>query len=211
MRALLAIGLVLTTTAAATAQDGLRSASLPERPVATKPPGPDDRFRATPETYRPHDRPQRPLWRYNGGGWPYLWQPDPVPTPVERPLPPGGHLQLRVAPADAYVFVDGGFEGTADSLREPGAWLKAGSHRVRIEAPGFAAQTFHVRIPEGETVTHRATLDRPVPTAPAASLPSATIAGREPRPLYVIPRCYAGDRPPDATTHCDLTQLRTIR
>src|SRR3954466_15512183 len=89
--------LAIVVAPALHAQDGLRSASLPERPVATPPPGRDDLFRATPGTYRPHNPPERPRphdgrgpgtrpaerqvyaydgspWQY-GGGWPYGWLP----------------------------------------------------------------------------------------------------------------------------------------
>jgi hypothetical protein len=46
--------MVLATAAAAAAQDGLRSASLPERPVATAPASPSaDVFLAGPKTYQP--------------------------------------------------------------------------------------------------------------------------------------------------------------
>src|SRR4051812_47018718 len=108
-RILLAIGMALTCALPASAQDGLRSASLPERPIATPPAGPYDLFRATPNTYRPHNQaerprphdgrgavprpPQRPVhgggesrWRATGG-WPYVWQPGPEPAWVERDAP----------------------------------------------------------------------------------------------------------------------------
>ena len=231
----LVAGLVLVLGPAVYAQDGLRSASLPERPIATPPPGPGDLFRATPNTYRPHDRPVLPRPPINGRGsgpvrpehpihgrggssyWPYTgyWPyfPDPVETttsPSPRAAADGGRLQLRVAPADALVYIDGEYEGSADDLREPGALLRAGSHRVRLEANGYASHTFDVRIADGETVTHRSTLDRDV-TATSRQ-PAPVAAATQSKPMYVIPLCYAGDKPPDpATTHCDLTQLRTIR
>jgi len=230
---LLAIVFIAAFASVPHAQDGLRSASLPERPIASSAPGPGDLFRATPNTYRPGNRAGRPphdgrgsgpgrggrggrggLWPSAGWGyWPYY--PDPEPErPIERETPPaGGRLQLRVAPRDALVYIDGEFEGVADDLREPGALLRAGSHRIRVEARGFASHTFDVRIEDGQTVTHRATLDREAPE-PQPSGPS-----RGPRPaptgapqtMYVIPRCYAGNKPPDPATRCDLTQLRTIR
>lgn len=228
----LAAGVVLVLGPAVYAQDGLRSASLPERPIATPPPGPGDVFRATPDTYRPHDRPvvrppisgrgsgpvhpEHPIrdrvgssyWPYTGY-WPYY--PDPVETiPPQSPreAAAGGRLQLRVAPADALVYIDGEYEGSAGDLRDPGALLRAGRHRVRLEADGYVSHTFDVRVADGETVTHRTTLDRDVTGTSRLSEP---VAAAQPKTMYVIPRCYAGDKPPDPTTHCDLTQLRTIR
>jgi hypothetical protein len=86
---------------------------------------------------------------------------------------------------------------------------------------------FDVRIDNGETVTHRAVLERDAPSAarapdvtPGAAReaagppPGSRRPGEvrsEPRVMYVIPQCYAGDRPPAPDTRCDLTQLRTIR
>ena len=213
----------------------LVDASLPERAIATPPPGPGDLFRATPKTYRLHDRPVLPRPPINGRGsrpvrpehpisgragssyWPYTGYWPYYPDPVETATPPGpgeavggGRLQLRVAPADALVYIDGEYEGTADDLREPGVLLRAGSHRVRLEADGYVSHTFDVRVDNGETVTHRSTLDRGTTVASRQS--QSIAAATQPKTMYVIPRCYAGDKPPDpATTHCDLTQLRTIR
>lgn len=155
MKALLVIGMVVAWAPALRAQDGLRSASLPERPIATQPPGNEDLFRAGPFTYRPRpDRDRPPLGRppviSNGSSyWPYMNLPAPEPAfPIESPSP--------------------------------------------------------VRFVKRPPV--------PVPDPPAA------IAQYVPQPapvtaktMYVIPRCYAGDKPPDASSGCDLTKLRTIR
>jgi hypothetical protein len=220
MKALLVIGLVVALTPALRAQDGLRSASLPERPIATQPPGPEDLFRAGPETYRPrsgrkppqspqpHDGP-RPVLSNGWSYWPYVTvpQPDPPATPREsRPAPETGVLQLRIAPEHALVYIDGLYDGTAATLRLTGTRLRAGVHRVRIEAPGYQPSTFDARIAGGETVTHSQVLDPVVSSSPAK--PVVTNVART---MYVIPRCYAGDKPPDASSGCDLTKLRTIR
>jgi hypothetical protein len=219
MKALLVIGMVVALTPALRAQDGLRSASLPERPIATPPPGPEDLFRAGPDTYRPrsgrqppqpppHDGP-RPVLSNGWSYWPYVTLPQPaqgVVTPQSRPSSEPGVLQLRIAPENALVYIDGRYDGTAANLRSPGSPLRAGVHRVRIEAPGYQPSTFDARIASGETVTHSQVLD-PV----ASPSPVAPIARGVARTMYVIPRCYAGDKPPDASSGCDLTKLRTIR
>ena len=234
-RLVLLVGFALVFGPAVYAQDGLRSASGPKRPIATPPPGPADLFRATPNTYRPRERPVVPQRPINGRGsgpvrpehpihgragssyWPYTgywpYYPDPAETPATtstREAAAGGRLLLRVAPGDALVYIEGEYEGSADDLRAPGALLRAGSHRVRLEARGYVSHTFDVRVGDGETVTHRTTLDPAVTSTPGQSEPVASAS--QPKTMYVVPRCYAGDKPPDpATTRCDLTQLRTIR
>jgi hypothetical protein len=231
-RWLVAVVMGLALTPAIQAQDGLRSASLPERPIATPPPGPEDLFRARPGTYLPrprpvpppHDgrgsgpvRPEHPIsgvdgsrrWLTTGWGyWPYYSEPlDTQTTHVERDAPADGRLQLRVAPGDALVYIDGEYEGRADELREPGAQLKPGSHRVRLEATGYTSHTFDVRVDAGDAVIRRVTLDRALPGTANTPHPAPQAV----KTMYVIPRCYAGDKPPDPATGCDLTQLRTIR
>ena len=83
---------------------------------------------------------------------------------------------------------------------------------MRIDASGFTSHTFDVRVDAAETVTHRVALERAVlPSSPPATATTPARDAGAPHVLYVIPRCYAGDRPPEPTTHCDRTQLRTIR
>ena len=204
---LLAMATALLLTPAVYAQDGLRSASLPERPIATQPPGPDDLFRAGPDTYRPRpDRkpPGRALtngWLY----WPYADLPEPTVTRAE-PRSEAGFLELHISPASASIYIDGIYEGLAGDLRLTGSRLRPGVHRVRVEATGYQTHTFDARIAGGQTVSYRRVLD------PAAAEPRATpTVPAVAKTMYVIPRCYAGDRPPDPSTGCDLTKLRTIR
>ena len=120
-------------------------------------------------------------------------------------MPAVGSLQLQIEPLDASVYVDGYFKGSVADLRQPGVPLPAGSHRVEVRAAGFQSRTFDIRITDGETVTYRQMLDREVPP------PSPPVARAVPKTLYVIPNCYAGDRPPAAGINCDRTKLRTIR
>jgi len=240
-RMLIAAGLVLMLAPVIHAQDGLRSASLPERPIATPPPGPADVFRATPGTYRPRNRPVPPRpprdgrragpvrpehpihgfdgwrqWPFSGWGyWPYYLEPGETSSSrADGDVVVEGRLQLRAVPGDARVYIDGEYEGTADDLRDPGASLKPGSHRVRLEANGYVSHTFDVRVDAGEAAIRRATLDRdPAPVVPGAGVAASSTRStpQAVKTMYVIPRCYAGDKPPDPATHCDLTQLRTIR
>ena len=153
----MAVGLTVALTPALHAQDGLRSASLPERPIATQPPGPEDLFRAGPRTYRPRpdrDRPldHRPVLSNGSSYWPYLDFPAPEALP-------------EIDPASRARFVK----------------------RAPVPAPPVTV--------------------RPSAIAPYVPGPAPVVA----KTMYVIPRCYAGDTPPDASIDCDLTKLRTIR
>jgi hypothetical protein len=139
----LAFGLV---PAAALAQDGLRSASLPERNLGTPR---EDLFRARPSTYH-RRRDQIVIPRGFGFFGPQLVYPavQPIIVVVSRdPLE-----STRVAPPPV--------------------------------------------------------MPAPVPPAPYV----AGVPGR-PKTFYVIPGCYAGDRPPEPETltpGCSLSRLRVV-
>ncbi|OFW00345.1 MAG: hypothetical protein A3I61_07080 [Acidobacteria bacterium RIFCSPLOWO2_02_FULL_68_18] len=74
--------------------------------------------------------------------------------------------------------------------------------------PWWAAQPQVVFVPLVPPDPPRAAPQPPVPPAPPAAPRPGVV-----KTFYVIPRCYAGDRPPDprALPHtCDLATLRTI-
>jgi hypothetical protein len=209
----------------AAAQDGLRSASLPERPIATEPPGPDDLFRAGPDTYSPAS-PPRPLHPVilpgpvsSGGGSPWFYPSPPAPDTEKREraglrqrdsaAPQAGILYLLLSPLDAQLFIDGYYLGTIADSGVKGRALPVGTHRVELRAPGFDTHTFDIRIAAGESITYSRDLDRVRPLAAPAPLRPASGAGT----IYVIPGCYAGNRPPSADVTargCDPARLRTI-
>ena len=185
-----------------------------------------DAFRATPNTYAPGNRGRRD---YNSGKhdknvyisvpypvyfdyapyYPSQFEPDPAPAPVaarnDRPL---GFLSLRVQPRTADVYVDGAFAGVVDDFGGRGArLLPAGPHRVEILAEGYETLTFDVRVPEDDTVTFTRDLepraDRPAPEA--IVVPHKT--------MYIVPRCFIGDRMPlltDMPAGCRLEDVRVI-
>jgi hypothetical protein len=88
--------------------------------------------------------------------------------------------------------------------------LRSGPHRVEILAPGFAPLTFDVRVPENDTVTFTRELDAastepPPPAAAPVEIPH--------KALYIVPRCYIGDRPPlvtDMPAGCSVDDVRVI-
>jgi hypothetical protein len=157
----------------------------------------------------------------------YLYDAEPFGTPVGAPRLPlplsnadGGILKLQVDPPSAEVFIDG-VSFRKSGLGAPGApdggaaqyLLEAGVHRVELAAEGFQPASFDVRISAGDTLVLSQQLailngsDQRVPPASGAVVRAAA------KTLYVIPRCYAGDRKPDPAQllpGCDLAKLRVI-
>jgi hypothetical protein len=176
---------------------------------------------------RPWHRPQR---NYTYSPYPYAIPVYPYLVPAYTEYSAGnstptatgttntestGFLRLAVSPRRANVLVDGVYEGTVDDFGGTGErTLRAGLHRVRLEADGHEPVEFDVRIPAGDTITLRRDLDvraEPSPTPPPAA-PSAP-AG-PPKPTYVIPRCYLGNTRPAPDTlpaGCSLSDLRVLR
>ena len=199
------------------AQDGLRSASLPERTPAT--PTSEtavDLFRAGPDTYRPHPRPtphgsdarwtQGYLGPVYGGTTLPMSSPAPAtPTPyVER----GGYLRLHARPRTSQVFIDGYYAGTVEDFAEGrGLLLAPGPHRVELRSTGFQSATFDVRVVSDGTISYGQDL------APRQDAPAPVTVAPALKPFYVIPGCYAGDSVPDAgrlPNGCDVAKVRVV-
>ena len=209
---------IALVSAPAWAQDGLRSASLPER--SRRPPnpyGPVDWYRAGPRTYAPppqrslRDR-RRPRHRGDFGFFPFdtfagPWAP--YGFAAEPVVEEFGYLLPQVMPGTAEVLVDGEYLGTVDDLRRTGLGqeLVAGPHRLELRASGYEPVTVGVRIAADETLYYRRDLEptpRPAPPAPPPGVPKT---------FYVIPGCYAGDKPPQTERlprNCDAANTRTI-
>ena len=108
--------IVVLLSAVPFAQDGLRSGSLPERPLtasAPPPPARADGYRAGPRTYRPDPRrrSQLPVFGYYGPQLPYLYG-DPyaqpvivvqVPSDIARPPQAVTPPPVAAAPPAPYV------------------------------------------------------------------------------------------------------------
>jgi hypothetical protein len=184
---------------------------------------------------RDHDRdgrghlgPRDKSWRHSRGlytngyavlyGLPYGYAPYGIadsltgqtssPT-VTTPAIPEGFLRLLVTPREATVIVDGIIVGTVDDFGGRGEQaLPAGPHRIRIEAPGYEAVEFDVRVPAGDTISLRRELSPlPGPTEPAPQAPAA------PKTFYAIPNCYLGDSIPKAEMlpkGCSLENMRVL-
>jgi hypothetical protein len=139
----------------------------------------------------------------NGYGWPSSqpWPAEPSPSlPHARPNATG-FLQLHVEPRTAHVYVDGFYTGTVGTLD-----LLAGPHRIEIKAPFHETLGFEVNIAPNQTITYQGDLQ------PVSYEPYVPLKAGEPKTFYVIPGCYAGDRPPQRTAlpqGCDISRLHS--
>ena len=188
----------------------------------------NDLFLAGPDTYAPRDsgrsrfRPHVPVSPYSLIPVPYFLPGD---SPIARVARTGysaqvdhsaveaGYLVLRMEPRTAQVFIDDFFVGSADDAGSSPYLLEPGPHRIELRAPGFEAVAFDVRIRPNETITYTRRLEGLASPAPTAKPVVATPPAATPKVLYVIPRCYAGDRRPVASelaAHCSIADLRVI-
>jgi len=84
---------------------------------------------------------------------------------VEAGPPPAlqkGFLDLRVAPPDAAVYLDGSFFARADEIaRMRGAIpLVVGTHRVEVVRPGYASRSIEITVEDEEPVSVSIELER---------------------------------------------------
>lgn len=121
-----------------------------------------------------------------------------------------GGLVLESVPGVAQVFVDGSYVGLAEEFGSGGRAinLDAGTHRVELRAPGYETLTFSVAIEPHRIVRYRGEM-QPIATKPAATTEPPQPATA--KSFYVIPNCYAGDKPPTGVLPkgCDLKNLQT--
>jgi hypothetical protein len=194
-------------------------------PFAAKP-GPVDRFRAKPGTFDPRFQKHFGFSPFPAFLSPYPYYPFPYlassfpPIGVTdaglpyatTPLETAGYLRLDVYPRRAQVFVDGFFIGTIDDIGAGGYALTPGPHRVELRADGFESVTFDISVRPNDTIRFTRDLRRLPVVAPEGTQLAPAIAPVR-KTLYVIPRCYAGDRRPAASelpASCDIAALRVI-
>jgi len=118
-----------------------------------------------------------------------------------------GRLALRVTPGSAQVLVDGFYVGEVDDFSDHGLWLEPGPRRIELRADGYDAETFDVRIVDGQTVSYQRSLSRLSPRGSERRVEAA------PKQFYVIRGCYAGDTPPSAArlpAGCRAADIRVI-
>jgi hypothetical protein len=220
----LVLALIAGLPAALTAQQpppmprGPASLSVPHPipPVPTTPP-PDLYHQLTPPPSPPTGvipsvvygfyGPYAP-WGYMGSGYTNTW-PVPVDHPAQFASIPQGTLWFESSPRDAQVYVDGAYVGVISDFGIYGRALvlDQGLHRVDLRAPGYAPVSFDIQIVANQTTRYRGDLQPigpPVPTPASAPGPPAPR-----KPTYMIPNCYAGDRPPTRALPrgCDLSKM----
>ena len=174
-----------------------------------------DVFRSTPLTYGPRYGRRSALGGSYGGGYygggyydagypPYA---NVETTPNDRVPIREGRLNLHVTPATSQVFIDGFYVGTVGDFQDRGLWLEPGPRRIELRSEGYDDVTFDVRILEDQSVEYRRDLAR------TAARPEPPRVAAIPKTFYVIPGCYAGDSPPEASrlpNGCSPRNVRTI-
>ena len=129
-----------------------------------------------------------------------------------------GRLVLQTEPDAAQVFVDGYYAGVASEFGLGGRAMdiSAGSHRIELRAAGYETLAFSVMVEPNDTVRYRGDL-QPLNTKPTvvvvspAAAPASQTTPATRKNFYVIPNCYAGDKPPSGTLPkgCDVKKLQT--
>jgi hypothetical protein len=116
-----------------------------------------------------------------------------VTDPRMLAIPKGG-LRFETNPESAQVFVDGNYVGIVEDFGLRGRLLELtiGPRHVELRAPGYETVTFDLNITANQVSRFRGDLQR----IAGASQPSSAAASAVPKKFYVIPNCYAGDRPP---------------
>ncbi len=139
---------------------------------------------------------------------PHEYSAEAPPSAAAIPAIARGGLRLESSPGSAQVFVDGLFVGLADDFGLSGRALDLdeGRHRVELRATGYATLTFDVRIPANQTTRYRGDLEK---LSPPSAVSVAPIPPATPKTMYIIPNCYAGDRPPSRALPpgCDVAKM----
>lgn len=181
-RRMWAAGILALLCGVAEAQDGLRSAALPEPTLRSSVADERDLFRVPPDFYNRYNRrPDTDASR--------LFVPHPLPTFVWEPYLPATGIPVH------------GFTGA-----QVHRFRFMGSRFSGARVPGSQVQSY-----SGSGVAERS---EAVPEATAS--PSVTVprmAPGKPKIFYVIPGCYAGDRPPALEwlpRGCDMSKIRII-
>jgi len=151
-----------------------------------------------------------PYMPYGPGYYPQSASPQGGPL---RAFAEGG-LRLETEPGTAQVYVDGYYAGLVEDygLRGRLLQLPAGSHHIELRAPGYAVLGFDISIIPNQTSRFRGDLQLLAAPLPAASAVTASAAAAA-RKYYIIPNCYAGDRPPTGAlpAGCDRAKMREVR
>jgi hypothetical protein len=179
-------------------------------------PGPKDLYRVNqPPPSQPPPVPdggQAPQWPQGyavGDIWPWPHAAPEPPIIARPPLPMSGSLRFESIPLSAQVFVDGAYAGLVEDFGPDGHAnsLAQGLHRIELRAEGFEPLAFDVNILPHRVVHYSGTMQR------TATPEKIVRVSATPKTLYVIPKCYAGDKPPTGSLPpgCSVTNMRVHR
>jgi hypothetical protein len=216
--------LLLATASLAVAQQSASSPLPPApaalsvpNPLAGLNPGPHDLYRSPDGSDRfqhssPHPAPPPVVVPGVYVPVPYYVPYDHVPRhrrPAPRHVAVRGGLVLETIPDLAQVYVDGFYVGLAEEfgLRGRALDLPAGPHHLELRAPGYETLTFSVMIEPNGILRYRGDMQLLSSAAPPRISPQPATR----KSFYLIPNCYAGDRPPTGALPpgCNIKNLQT--
>jgi hypothetical protein len=131
--------------------------------------GPRSYVIARPYTFRPRvslgfgifaGYPVPYAWRYSDPIYVYGYRAPRAPVYVTPGMAVYGGVALEISPYDADVFVDGNYAGKVqdfDGTVQP-LTVVAGTHRIEVQAPGYAPLVFDVAVDGGQVVPYRGDL-----------------------------------------------------
>jgi hypothetical protein len=143
-----------------------------------------------------------------GYGYEYGYGPYSSYLPLAGPPAPPrvGNLRFETHPETAQVFVDGNYTGIVQDYGMDGRPLElaVGQHSVELKAAGYMPVSFNINISSDRPSRFRGDLQRSSALPPPAATTPST--------YYVIPNCYAGNRPPVRALPkgCRLRDMRTV-
>lgn len=226
---LLSALLLATASSVAVAQQSASSPPPPApaalsvpNPLAGLHPGPQDLYRSPDGSDRfqhlsPHPPPPPVVIPGVYIPVPYYMTYDQMPydqmpryrRAVPRVVVARGGLVLETIPDLAQVHVDGFYVGLAQEfgLRGRALDLSAGPHQIELRAAGYETLTFSVMIEPNRVLRYRGAMQLLSSAAPPRIVPQSA----SPKSFYVIPNCYAGDKPPTGALPkgCSLKNLQT--
>jgi len=99
-------------------------------------------------------------WRYSAPIYVYGYHAPRAPVYITPDMGLYGGVALEMSPYDADVFVDGTYAGKVadfDGTTQP-LTLVAGTHRIEVQAPGYAPLVFDVVVEGGQVIPYRGDL-----------------------------------------------------
>ncbi|HJZ71275.1 MAG TPA: PEGA domain-containing protein [Vicinamibacterales bacterium] len=124
---------------------------------------------ARPYVFRPHvsigfgifaGYPVPYAWHYTAPIYVYGYSAPRAPVYITPSMPLYGGIALEISPYDAYVYVDGNYAGRVqdfDGTVQP-LTVVAGTHRIEVQAPGYAPLVFDVMVAGGQVIPYRGDL-----------------------------------------------------